>query len=38
MLSEEKKYAKPNEVNGDGDEDKNYNIMQTDRQECGWGR
>jgi len=37
MLSEEKLYAKPKEVIGDGDEDKNYNRIQTDRRGCGWG-
>ena len=36
MLREEKSYAKPNEVIGDGEEDKNHNRIQTDRRGCVW--
>ena len=36
MLSEEKYYAKRKEANGDGEEDKHYNRIQTGRPGCGW--
>ena len=29
--------CKTREVIGDGDEDKNYNRIQTGRRGCGWG-
>ena len=31
-------YAKPKEVNGDGEADKNCNRIQTDWHRCGWGQ
>jgi len=38
MLSEDKEYAEPKEVIGNGEEDKNYNRIKTDSRGCGWGQ
>jgi len=38
MLSEEKSYAKPKEVIGDGEEHKNHNRILTSRRGWGWGQ